>query len=380
LNKDVIVHYITGLGSGGAEGILLLLAENDEKYTHKVVSLSRETRNADQFRSKGIETFCIDYTSILTIIISLIKICSLPNKYKAVLIQTWMYHADFFAIFLKMLYFSKPVVWGVRNTAVISKNWGASKILMMKLLAICSRIVPSRIICCSENSIKGHIQRGYSASKFFYIPNGVDTKKFIFSDKKRLEVRKNLQIAESEFVIGMVARWDYYKDHLTLLKSVSNIKNKNRFKFKLVLVGNNIESSNETLVNMIESLGLKEEVILTGNLSNVSEVYSSFDLMVLSSKGEAFPNVVVESMSCEIPVVASNVGDVKSILENSGEIVDVSNAYQMEESIEKMHKEFSERKNEYMLRKKKIRDIVVNKYSISRMVDNYHKCWQEVMG
>ena len=71
-------------------------------------------------------------------------------------------------------------------------------------------------------------------------------------------------------VIGNIARYNYQKDHLTLLKALSEIK-KNNLNFKAILIGKNVNKSNIKLIKKVKKLNLLENVILFDQLSNVSD-------------------------------------------------------------------------------------------------------------
>ena len=73
---------------------------------------------------------------------------------------------------------------------------------------------------------------------------------------------------------------------------------------------------------LAHSLGLADRVIWAGEIGDVKAAYNAFDIATLpSSFGEGFPNVVGEAMACGIPVVATDVGDVRPIVGGLGEVV-----------------------------------------------------------
>jgi glycosyltransferase involved in cell wall biosynthesis len=62
--------------------------------------------------------------------------------------------------------------------------------------------------------------------------------------------------------------------------------------------------------------------VWAGDIRDVKAAYNSFNIATLSSSfGEGFPNAVAEAMACGMPVVATDVGDVRSIVGGLGEVV-----------------------------------------------------------
>ena len=72
---------------------------------------------------------------------------------------------------------------------------------------------------------------------------------------------------------------------------------------------------------LIEALDLSETFSLAGFHSRPAEIYNEGDISVLSSISEGFPYTVLESMACERPVVATDVGGVREALEGFGVVV-----------------------------------------------------------
>jgi glycosyltransferase involved in cell wall biosynthesis len=69
-----------------------------------------------------------------------------------------------------------------------------------------------------------------------------------------------------------------------------------------------------TLKAEAENTGIKNRIVFTGEINNVTEVISRHDLLVLSSFTEGFPNVVLESLSVGVPVVTFRVGGVNELI------------------------------------------------------------------
>ena len=125
--------------------------------------------------------------------------------------------------------------------------------------------------------------------------------------KRQKKTRKNF------FNIIAVGRLTPQKDHLTLLKAIKKVKNKN---FLLKIYGDGELKKN--LIRYIENNNLKSHVKLLGHENKLSKIYTKADLLVHTAIFEGLPNVVVEAMSNGIPVIASNsYGGTKEIL-NSG--------------------------------------------------------------
>ena len=77
---------------------------------------------------------------------------------------------------------------------------------------------------------------------------------------------------------------------------------------RLLIVGRDEGNSVE---NMINSLGLKESVLLTGYNQNPFKFIRNSKIYVLSSLFEGFPNALVEAMACGCPVIAADCQSVK---------------------------------------------------------------------
>jgi glycosyltransferase involved in cell wall biosynthesis len=178
------------------------------------------------------------------------------------------------------------------------------------------------LIIANADAGRAHaISRGFPSDRIAVIPNGIDTDVMRPDPDGGHERRRAWGIADDAFVIGCVARLDPMKDHANFLSAAA------RFSAKLptarfVCVGDGPPAYRAELVALAQSLGLADRVVWAGAIANVMAAYNAFDIATMPSAfGEGFPNVIGEAMACGIPVVATDVGDARTIVGELGEVV-----------------------------------------------------------
>lgn len=83
---------------------------------------------------------------------------------------------------------------------------------------------------------------------------------------------------------------------------------------RLIIFGQGEEQQN--LTQLITELGLEERITLAGQIDNVFSALHAADLFVLPSRSEAFGNVIVEALACGCPVISTDCGGPREILDN----------------------------------------------------------------
>ena len=262
------------------------------------------------------------------------RLIKIIRQFKPDIVQTWMYHADFFGGLASRLAGCKKVVWGVRSTAIPQ---GALSVTywLIRLCAICSHIIPHHIICCANSAKKAHIKLGYASNKITVIVNGYDFSVFDEHLHSRAKARFKLGFDDDEIVIGAVGRFDPLKDFHNFITAASNVSVK-RDNVKFLIVGNNIEWSNARLRKWIESYGLTNKFHLIGLQQNIPFFLSAMDVFCLSSVNEAFPNVVVEAMAMGLPCVVTQAGDAPDILGMTDFVVPVKDPISLSAALLRM--------------------------------------------
>ena len=103
-------------------------------------------------------------------------------------------------------------------------------------------------------------------------------------------------------LIGHVGTFTYQKNQERLIELINKLK-ENNDRYKLVLVGDGEEKTN--IQNMVKTLGLEQHVLFTGNICNVNEYLSAFDIMILPSRYEGLPLVSIEWQANGLPCIFS---------------------------------------------------------------------------
>ena len=175
-------------------------------------------------------------------------------------------------------------------------------------------------------------------------------------------------------LLAMVARYDIQKDHINFLNALSIINKKN-YNFFVILVGHLI-SNNSNLIRNIKRLKLANKIKLLDDFDNIPQLMNEIDLHVLSSSyGEGFPNVVAEAMAGKTPCIVTNVGDSADIVKNTGWVVPAKDPKSLSRAMQLAFNEFKY-KIRWEIRKNKCRNLTVNNYGISKMINSYKQIWQ----
>jgi glycosyltransferase involved in cell wall biosynthesis len=136
------------------------------------------------------------------------------------------------------------------------------------------------------------------------------------SQADALVMRSKLGIASNESLLLSVGRLSKEKAHVDLLGALTRLRESHpQLKCKLVIVGDGPERA--TLEAVARARGINQDVILTGQERDVQPFYAAADVFVLPSHSEGSPNVLLEAMAANLPIVATAVGGVPEIVEHN---------------------------------------------------------------
>lgn len=369
-----VLHITLGLGNGGAEGALFRLVKFDKLNEHVIISIMGDGIYGEQLRALGNEVFSLDVPQGKFKLGCIFTIYKLIRKISPDVVQTWLYHADLLGGVLARMAGIKAVVWGIRHSNLDKKLNSRMIIYIAKISAKLSRIIPKKIISCSSKAAKVHVGIGYNKDKMTVIPNGYDLSKLRFSEEGRVKNRESWDVNNNDFVFGMVGRWNPLKDHANFIKAIAYLQRNNGRPIKCVLVGPGIDENNVELSILIDKYELNDVILLVGPTSNINEVMSAFDALVLPSSGEAFPNVVAEAMACCTPCIVTDVGDAALIVNDYGWVVPPVDHIALSVAMEKSIVQREHNEN-WVVLKENCRKRIEDDFSIEKMVSRFDKVW-----
>ncbi len=164
-------------------------------------------------------------------------------------------------------------------------------------------------VLCVSDDLRDHcVARGVPADRCSLIENGIDTVEYSRPESSAKNRAANVR---SRFVIGAVGRLSEEKGFDILIRSVH----------RLVQDGVNVElriagdgDAKSGLQRLITELGVSDRVQLVGHVADTRGFYDAIDVFALSSRREGLPNVVLEALAMEVPVVATRVNGVPRLI------------------------------------------------------------------
>lgn len=365
-----IVHVITGLNNGGAEGALFRLCFHSDSPRSMVISLLDEGLYGEKLRASGVDVVCLNMPKGAISLKGLLQLLRTLRRANPKVVQTWMYHADLLGGIAARLVGIKRVCWGIRSTRL--PRYGTAR----KVAHICSRLsklIPHAIVCCAQSAALEHVRLGYNGDRMTVISNGFDFERLRPDPEKRQFFRTSLHIGPGEPLIGFVARFNPQKDHANLLRALRILNERGNCP-TLVLVGPDMESNNSELQQLIAMNGLSSHVKPIGPYSDITAVMNGLDLHVMSSRSEGFPNVLAEAMACGCPCVSTNVGAAKLILGDTGWLVPPEDSEALAEALVQALALFGT--EAWQHRRDSVRESAANRFGMAKMVADYRKVWQ----
>ncbi|MBL9093647.1 MAG: glycosyltransferase [Planctomycetaceae bacterium] len=185
----------------------------------------------------------------------------------------------------------------------------------------------ARVMAVSPDLVELAVTAGVPRERCRLIENGID----FDSSIRRLspaEARRNAGLDAAGILLAAVGRLMPEKGFDVLLAAFASAL-KDVPSLRLVIAGEGPERAR--LERLINELKLTEHAVLLGHRSDVGVILQAAEIFVLSSRREAFPNVVLEAMAMETSVIATRVAGVPGIIDHArtGLLVDSENVTQL---------------------------------------------------
>jgi L-malate glycosyltransferase len=177
---------------------------------------------------------------------------------------------------------------------------------------------------------------GVSSNRVWIVSNFVDESAYLpAADGARAATRAQWGVPADALVIGCVARLVPVKDHANLLRAFAQL-GPTHPQLRLALIGDG-ECRGE-LEALASELGIAESTIFAGELRDGGNHHHLFDISVLCSLSEGFPNSLVEAMAASVPIVATRVGgNIDAVVDGeNGILVPVQRPQELAEALRRL--------------------------------------------
>ena len=214
---------------------------------------------------------------------------------------------------------------------------------------------------------KDHILKYYNSNKeIIVIQRGVDLSYFdpkLIEPKTPNELKLTLNIGPNDKIFILPSRLTSWKGHHLFLKNLSSLKLNDDYPFKIIFFSND-----KNLINILKKLatdlGLKNNLIILNETSDIRIYYSLCDLVISSStKSEGFGRTVSEALAMSKLLIAPNQGGTKEQLEafDKNLLYDISSLQSFKKALMYALSNLENDKN-------KRRDYIISNFSLDSMI------------
>lgn len=329
-NKDKVAFFMPTLGGGGAERVIVNI----------INELSKHHNNIDLILAKGFGEYKDEINNSINIINlssnsiwkSFIPFYNYIREVRPKYLLSTLPYTNIIAVLVCMLIKDPPkLILREANTVSQMRKYPDSfrEIILPQLVKL---FYPraDKIIAVS-NGVRDDLVANINLDPEHVITvyNPIVGKEIIEYAKEQVT---DINLDSNEKIVISVGRLNEQKDHKTLLEAFKLVND--QVKSKLIILGKG--KLEYELKNYVQSLNLNESVKFMGFQKNPFKYMANADVLVLSSKYEGLPGVLIQAMAVGCPVVSTNCpSGPKEILGNGkwGTLVPVGDSKKMAEAI-----------------------------------------------
>ncbi|HEX7727621.1 MAG TPA: glycosyltransferase [Terracidiphilus sp.] len=307
-----IAYILTSLGIGGAEKQVLALAERMAQRRHVVLVLVLRQRQPNQWSTSVDVCYLGMRRNPFAILRGLFHARHALRAFKPDLLHSHTYPANMIARVLRLIGAAPAVLTTIHNV------YEGGVLRMMAYRATDWLTVHTTAVsaAAARRFVRLH---AVPARKCSVVPNAIDVDGFVTNAERRHYMRGK-EGAGSDFIWIAAGRITAAKDYPNLLRAFAQVHAVEP-RTQLWIAGEGSANAEEELRRAIAESPYPDAVRLLGLRRDIPDLLDAADGFVLSSAWEGMPLIVGEAMAMEKPVAATDVGGVREIVGNAGEIV-----------------------------------------------------------
>lgn len=313
-----VLLVISSLEHGGAQRQVVQLANHLDpaRFEVHVCALSQVVPLASGLRQPEVQFHVVEKRGRFDVNTAL-RLARLMRELDVRIVHAFLFDAEMAVRLAAKLAHVPVVVSSERN----------SDYRRPALHAVCLRLTRSwfDVMIANSSAGKRFNQRtlGLAEARIEVVPNGVDPREF--STGSSATARQALGIDPEGPVVGMAASFKRQKNHGDFFRMARQVLNQFP-SCRFLCVGEPLRDNQQgasdyhrAMLALLRELGLQDKCLLLGARDDMPVVYRACDVTVLTSTREGMPNVLLESMACGVPVVATDVAD-NALLVPQGEV------------------------------------------------------------
>ena len=362
-----ILHIISSGGMYGAEAVILNMSRTLNESSHSSVlgvfsnSANPNVQLHEAATREGIESHLIPCTGQLdrTVTASIRK---LVTRTKADVVHAHGYKADiyvYFALRASTIPFVSTCHNWIDSDLLVSLYGKADRLILRNYAAV---------VAVSDAVKRRLLKAGVRGERIHLVRNGIDLRPY----DRAVPSIQNGELRNDSSVVGFIGRLSSEKGADIFLRAAAHVLVElpsTRF----VVAGEGPD--HDKLESLIDELKIRKNVSMLGRRDDMPSVYASLDMMVSSSRTEGLPMAILEGMASSLPLVATAVGEVPSIVLDgrTGVLVSPEQVERLASAITTLLRNPAEQKRLGTAARKLIED----EFSAGRMTKDYLRVYEE---
>ena len=286
----------------------LLLAHVDQESDDSLVTL------AENYDIQPIEFPQFAYTNIFGAIIAFWRLIQLLKDLRPDIVHTHNPRAGFLGRIAARIA-GVPVIVHTLHEYPFRGYYTRLRTLIFITMERIGAYFSDSIITLSQ-SLRQALVETYgitNTSRITVLPLGYDLQPFADTKRHLGTFRDSLHIPNDAPLIGIIGRLLPVKNHTLFLEMATQLQQDMPHAY-FVIIGDGAER--EALETYTKQLGINDRVIFTGWQQQMELIYSDLDILVNTSLNEGTPVPIIEALTAQCPVVATDVGGIGDLLNN----------------------------------------------------------------
>lgn len=369
-----LLFVITGLSYGGAETKVVRCAKRlrARGWEVRMVTLLPPKAYVEELVSRGIPVVSLGIQNKAPNPRFLFRFVRLVREWKPDIVHSHMVHANLFARLARPLAWTPVLICTAHSIDERGrKGSGRLRELLYRLTdPLCD--ITTQV---SQAGLERYVRiRAVPRHKIRYIPNAVDTEVFRPNSEARKRLRDEWRL-NGAFVWLAVGRFDPPKDYPNMLRAFALVVSE-RPEAHLFIAGDG--PLRQAMEALTKDLGIDKKVRFLGIRQDIPDLMNAADAYVMSSAWEGMPMVLLEAHAVGLPIVATDVGGNREVVQDgvTGFLVSPQDSDALAQAMLRL---MSLPREERQRMAQASRERIETNFALDRVVDQWEVLYKELL-